>query len=338
MKLSLKEFRSEFQSRLLDMLWQQWSALGVAGQVSPETQRIIDPEALLLLTCTVGRQDPRLFDEVLDWLQTNGWLINVMRLKRILRTEQFRGQRVLGAVAGLLARGTETPKWKQLAALEEDGLDQEKLFFSQDGQPIPVIGEPEPTFAHHGLERGPLRLRGYSQEFRPTDPATAALQLRALLGITVRCEIVLYLLTHGSAHPSQIAREAYYFERAVQGTLADMSRSGVIQIRTTGREKHYWLQQSAWCRLLNRAEASPLKWITWPALFGALEQIWSRLQDAQLYSLDPLLQSSEIRQLMLQVRPALERAGLNTVLTDDRQHLGEAYLPVFIQDVRRLLA
>jgi hypothetical protein len=27
-----------------------------------------DPEALLLFTFEVGRNDPRLFDEVLDWL------------------------------------------------------------------------------------------------------------------------------------------------------------------------------------------------------------------------------------------------------------------------------
>lgn len=337
MHLSLKEFRSEYQSRLLDLLWRQWSALGVAGQASPEDQRVVDPEALLLLTCTVGRQDPRLFDEMLDWLQTNGRLTNVMRLKRILRTEVFQGQEVLAAVAGLLARGAEAPKWKQLADAPKQAASEVKLFFGEDGRTIPVIGQPEPTFARYGLERGPLRLRGYSQEFRPTDAATPILQLRALLGINVRCEIVLYLLTHEAAHPSQIARDAYYFERAVQGTLVDMSRSGVIQVRATGRAKYYWLRHDSWRQLLNRTEPSPLSWVTWPPLFSALEQIWSRLQDERLYTLAPLLQASEVRQLMLKVRPALERAGFDRAIADDRQHLGEAYLPVFVQDVRKLL-
>jgi hypothetical protein len=337
MNPSLKEFKNEYQSQLLDLLWRQWSALGVAGQAGPENQRAVDPEALLLLTCTVGRQDPRLFDEMLDWLQANGHLINVMRLKRIMRTEEFGGENVLAAVAGLLAKGAETPKWKQLANPPEKRPAKEQLFFGEDGRPIPVIGEPELTFARYGLERGPLRLRGYSQEFRPTDAATPILQLRALFGINVRCEIVLYLLTHESAHPSQIARDAYYFERAVQGTLVDMSRSGVIQVRTTGRTKHYWLQQASWRQWLNRPEPSTLKWVTWPPVLSALEQIWFRLQDDQLYALDPLLQASEVRQLMVKVRPALERGGFNRDISDDRQHLGEAYLPVFIQDVRRLL-
>jgi hypothetical protein len=40
---------------------------------------------------------------------------------------------------------------------------------------------------------------------------------------------------------------------------------------------------------------------------------------------------------MAKVRPALERAGFDRALSDDRQHLGESYLPVFIADVKQLL-
>jgi hypothetical protein len=309
----------------------------VAGQTRAEDDWIIDPEALLLLTCTVGRYDPRLFDEMLDWLQSNGWLINVMRLKRILRTEKFAGEPVLASIAGLLAKGTEAPKWKQLAASVARPAASEALFFHEDGEPIPAIGESEPLFARYGWLRGPLRLRGYSQEFRSTDVANLVLQLRALFGISVRCEIVIYLLTHDAAHPSQIARDACYFERAVQGTLVDMSRSGVIQVRAASREKHYWLKQEQWMQLLNRGEQSVPKWVTWPPLFSALERIWLRLNDPKLHNLESLLQASEVRQLMTKVRPSLERSGLDRTLSDDRQHLGESYLPVFIADVKKLL-
>jgi hypothetical protein len=337
MNPSLKTFKGEYQTLLLDFLWRQWSALGVAGQTRAEDDWIIDPEALLLLTCTVGRYDPRLFDEMLDWLQSNGWLINVMRLKRILRTEKFAGEPVLASIAGLLAKGTEAPKWKQLAASVARPAASEALFFHEDGEPIPAIGESEPLFARYGWLRGPLRLRGYSQEFRSTDVANLVLQLRALFGISVRCEIVIYLLTHDAAHPSQIARDACYFERAVQGTLVDMSRSGVIQVRAASREKHYWLKQEQWMQLLNRNEQSAPKWVTWPPLFSALEQIWLRLNDPKLHNLESLLQASEVRQLMTKVRPSLERSGLDRTLSDDRQHLGESYLPVFIADVKKLL-
>lgn len=336
MNQSLRTFKDEFQSLLLNFLWRQWSALGVAGQASGEDVWIIDPEALLLLTCTMGRHEPRLFDEVLDWLGENGRFINVMRLKRILRTEKFAGERTLAAVAACLMKGTEALKWKLLAESVPQPSVAEEFFISLDGKPLPMLGEPESHFIRYGFKRGPLRLRGYSQKFRPTQPTNLALQLRALFGINVRCEIVLYLLTHEAAHPSQIAREAYYFERAVQGTLVDMLQSGVVQLRSSGREKHYWLLQKHWAELLNRPEQLP-QWITWPPVFSALEKIWLKLKDPRLETLDPLLQSSELRQLMVDVRPSFEQARFDKNLSDDRQYLGEKYLPVFLSDVHRLL-
>jgi hypothetical protein len=44
-----------------------------------------DIEALLLLTFEVARADPRLFDEVLDWLVTNEHLISVRRLRTLAK-------------------------------------------------------------------------------------------------------------------------------------------------------------------------------------------------------------------------------------------------------------
>jgi hypothetical protein len=337
MNQPLKTFKQEYQNLLLNFLWRQWSAMGVAGQAGGEDAWIIDPEALLLLTCTLGRHEPRLFDEVLDWLRENGRFINVMRLKRILQTEKFAGERVLTAVAGVLAKGTEAAKWKMLASSVDPLAAAEIFFFTADGKPQPALGEPEPHFAKCGFRRGPLRLRGYSQKFHPFQSTNLALQLRALLGINVRCECVLYLLTHEAAHPSEIARETYCFERAVQGTLVDMSWSGVVGLRSRGREKHYWLKPEHWAALLNRPQVFP-HWVTWPPLFSALERIWLKVNDPRLETLDPLLQSSELRQLMSEVRPSIEKARFDKKLSDDREYLGEKYLPMFLADVIKLLA
>ena len=147
---------------------------------------------------------------------------------------------------------------------------------------------------------------------------------------------MLYLLTHEAAHPSQIAREAYYFERAVQSTLVDMSQSGVVGLRAHGREKHYWLKPEHWATLLNRPPVFP-RWVTWPPLFSALERIWLKVNDPGLEALDPLLQSSELRRLMAEVRPAIERSRFDKNLSDNREYLGEKYLPVFLADVIKLL-
>ena len=337
MNRSLKEFRDEYQRLLLDFLWRQWSSVGIAGDTRPADKWIVDLEALLILSCTVARHDPRLFDEILDWMQTNGRLINILRLKRILKTEQFSGAPILAAIAGLLAKGADAPKWRLLAGAEKPGTSDDGLFLKDDGTPLPVLGDPEPRFARYGWRRGPLELRGYSQEFRPMAEASLVLQLRALFGINVRCEILLYLLTHDTAHPSQIAREAYYFDRAVQGTLVEMSRSGVIQIRATNREKHYWMKREDWMNLLGRGKHPLPGWVTWPAFFSALEHVWIRLNDPRLLQADRLLQASELRQLMVEVLPSFQKSGLDRGLSDHRQHLGEGYLPLFMADMKRLL-
>lgn len=338
MNPSLTDFRQQYRELLLNFLWRQWSALGVAGHATGEDPWIIDPEALLLLTCTAGRYDARVFDEVLDWLQINARRLNVQRLKRLLAKEGFAGGKVLAALAGWLAKGTEVTKWKLLASPPEPTTALEAFFFLVEGRPLNLPTNPDPHFAKYGFRRGPPRLRGYSQPFQPTERTNLVLQLRALFGVNSRCEILLYLLTHESAHPSEIAREAGYFERSVQTTLVDMSQSGIVHLRAdpSKREKRYWLKPDAWWTLLNRTEPAP-RWITWPPLFRALERVWQRIHDPNLDTLDALGMSSVLRQLMAEVRPAIERAGFATALSDPRQYLGEAYLPVFLSDITRLL-
>lgn len=111
----LNAFRNRYQETLLDFLWREWTALGVAGRQRTQLRHVIDPEALLLLTCSVGRYDPRLFDEVIDWLVKNGRFINVQRLRNMLRKENFRGDAVMAAMADWLGQRGAPTKWKLLA-------------------------------------------------------------------------------------------------------------------------------------------------------------------------------------------------------------------------------
>ena len=98
--------------------------------------------------------------------------------------------------------------------------------------------------------------------------------------------------------------------------------------RTSKRAKHYWVN------LLGRAHKPLPEWIAWPAFFSALERVWIKLNDARLLSEDPLLQSSELRQLMIYLLPSLQKSGFNRVFSDNRHHLGESYLQVLMADMR----
>ena len=45
----------------------------------------VDPEALILFTIGIGRRDPRLFDEMLDWVASNRELLSKQRLRNLAR-------------------------------------------------------------------------------------------------------------------------------------------------------------------------------------------------------------------------------------------------------------
>lgn len=335
---SLTEFRDQYRDQLLRFLWRQWSALGVAGHAKSEDQWSVDPDALLLFTATIGRHDARLFDEVLDWLQANGTFINVQRLRRIQKTEGFAGGRVLAAIATMLGKGADALKWKGLAEAVGPADNSESLFYLPDYKPMPVLGTPDERFAQFGLLRDAPALRGYSQEFRPNEQATLALQLRALFGVNARSDILQYLLTHQAAHPADIARQTYYFQKTVQDALVDMHCSGVVELRTSGREKHYWVQSSAWIALLNRRDESNMPyWVAWPAVFSVLERIWLKLQDPTLYATDQLMVAVELRQLLSEIRPAVEKAELPVNFLSRRQYIGEEYVDTFLADISLIL-
>lgn len=104
-----------FECYLLDFLWCQWSALGVAGQRRAGDDRLIDPEALLLVTTRFGRHDSRLLDEVIDWLSANGKRINLQRLRRIHDEWPVADLRVLAAISSRLATQSMMRKWITLS-------------------------------------------------------------------------------------------------------------------------------------------------------------------------------------------------------------------------------
>lgn len=337
MKALLKDFRDEYLEKLLDLIWRQWCALGVAGTGEPESRRVIDPEALLAITATMARYEARIFDEALDWLQVNGRFINIQRLKTIFRKEQFAGTAVIAAIADLMSSSSSAAKWKRLSEIDAGSEKKdEPLFYFKSGHPHPILREPQAVFYAHGLLRDKVRLRGHSKPFRPSPVSNLHLKLRAFFGINARCEIILFLLLNRKGHPRKIARQCYYYQKTVQDTLVDMRCSGLVKATPSGREVWYRLASPLWKDLMaGEGELPP--WICLPSLYSAFERIWLGLSDPGLAGSDnPLFLSSQLRELMQSVRGALERSGLGDRLSDPGLYVGEEYTPVFFQDVRKL--
>ena len=179
MQTLLRDFRTEFRDRLLEVLWRQWTALGVSGRGEAWTGSVIDPEALLLFSCTIGRYDARLFDAVLEWLRINGRFVNIGRIHRMLKEEIFAGESVLQAVAGATSTSVNEAKWMRMTtgATKKRGKE-ETLYFLKNGEPLPVVREEDPFFAKYGFLRERFEERGVAQPFRPEPLSNLLLRLR----------------------------------------------------------------------------------------------------------------------------------------------------------------
>ena len=336
MDTSFLEFRAYILDRLLDLLWRQWSALGVPGRTTTEERRIVDPESLLLLSMTIGRYDARLFDEILDWLVVNGAFLNVQRLRNLVKRFDFQSQAQLSAISELLMKKSNDPlKWKRLAS-PRSPRNPEPLFFLKSGKPIPMPDEKAPEFSAYGLMRGPIKLRGHALPFPTKGMPSLLLRLRALLGVNARCELFCLLAAAEEIHPSDVARQTGYSPRTVQNTLAEMARSGGVQMRSGNRDKWYSLNSGVLDSLL-KPEGSPTPWVNWAPLFRALEMLWIRVIDPKRENLDPLTLASEWRRLGKEIRPLLADAGWGRQLEDDTSFRGVEYSAVFIRNIEGIL-
>jgi hypothetical protein len=325
MSRRLKEYRSRLRGSLLDWLWSQWTTLGVAGASAVEERGLIDPEALILVSCTLGRWDPRLFDEVLDWLTVNGRFVSGARLKRLLKAHAFQSGRVLAAVSSILRQSERRLDWRFDPAPTSP---EESLFLDEDGRPLPDYGRRDPAFAGLGLIRGRLDLRGYSSLFDPSRPPCLWLTLRSFMGNSSRVEILVYLLCNEQGYPSRIARDTGHSQRNVQDTLVDMAASGQLHVVKKGREVWYRLASDMWRRLFFGRKSAP-RWLLWPPILRALEICCLGLHDRKMDALSDRAIESELFMLMDRARPWLERAGLSHLVSPRGRGLGPDYFSTF---------
>lgn len=344
MPTSLTTFKQEFEQLLNQFLWRQWSALGVAGYAESSDPWIIDPEALLLFSTVSARKDPRLFDEILDWLQQNAGWINLQRVSSIRKEHALGDSHVLAAIASHLAHDSEHNKWK---ALCNQGFSKRRDLEKPKTEPVPLFpdnshfGATDPDFLAWGFLRPPIEHRGLSQAPRCNQAPTFLFKLRSLFGRQSRAEVIAWLLAHPQgAHPAEIARQTNYFRRSVQVVLNELELSGLIQSIHRGREKHFTLRHSEWSFLLpkkaiGKSESGFPLWMQWPVIFRVL-------QDFQQVLDSPKLENMSAHMLAIRIRKALDwdalqAAGLHAIHAPAAHSSGEEFLDVALQQMQTLL-
>jgi hypothetical protein len=333
----LNSLNEDLHTRMLELMWRQWTALGVHGYGASWEGSPIDPDSLLLFSCTAARQDARLFDAVVEWMEHNGRYVGVARVRRMLGSGAFAGEQVFHAVVHATADSESAPKWERLARRFEHEPGEVPLFHLSNGKPLPVVGEPDSRFLKWGLIRDRYESRGVAGMFDSRNPVSILLRLRALLGVNARCEILLYLMLNPSGTPRAMARACGYEPTTVVKAMREMADSGLLDVRKDGRHTVCRIEAEDWCRLLIEEDV-PLSWISWSQLFGALERIMTVLDHAVRTEESELAQASILRRVFEQgVIEALEKAGVEWRFGDLRALPGAELVPHTIAKLDQLL-
>lgn len=308
MATSLHNSNKDLNHAIVDLLWRQWSALGVSAQVEQTGRAIVDPEALLLCSTVFARQDARLFDEIADWLQGNGAWINLLRLGRLQREHALGDDSVLGALAERLMQRSEHARWKVLAKKPTQSAEPSLLF--------PHLAAPfrsDPIFSRWGWQRGPLEFRGLSKTPRTDTPASFLVKLRAFFGLQSRAEVMAWLLSHDSGHPAQIARETGYFRGSIQNVLSELELSGLVRSLRDGREKRFIAPRERWKFMLAGLEGGQAefpRWVPWALVFTLVRRYQELVAAPGFAGHSADLQAIELKRTVVPLMERLASEGL----------------------------
>lgn len=300
--MQLSEFRERLQGRLASFLWEQWGQLGAQAPANGRDHWAADPEALILLSLEVGREDPRLVDEVLDWLAVNERLISVQRLRNLIADEEDRAlvEGTIGWLAQQRRRARLTPKGAEEAPLREP-------FYRRLSS---AIAEPDPAFLAQGLLKPPVEARLHSHPPDLEAPIAFAFRLRALLGIGARAEAMRVILTVDAPWMSvqAIAASTAYTKRNVQEALGQLRAAGALRSSVLGNEQRFQAPRQRWAEFLELDEF-PLH-RDWPQLFAAYRRLlrWAVASEAAEPS--PYMLASEARALAEELSSDLRFAGV----------------------------
>ena len=316
--MSQRNFKDIFLENILDFLWRQWSALGIVGGARTEDLWAIDPEALLVFSLEMARYEPRLFDEILDWMVVNGKWIDNQRLRGIIKRNNETSSRLMSAVASLISKeaGTYERKWKTFSSIQKypENIANETLFRTKQGLSYPEPRNAWKYFLDYGFLREPLSVRRLTRPVLVMYRSNIRFLLRALFGIGSRAECILFLLTHEAGHPSEIARSIGISLMGARNTLVDLSYSGLILTRIKGKRRvEYWVPKKRWWEFLSGVivdEAKIPVWLDWISLFSALRNVWDILGEVDKAASD-YMRSSRLRESMATIGHEFIRSGLD---------------------------
>ncbi len=327
--MSISALRATVRTELTAFAWDQWAQLGVFAPTERRDRRAVDPEALLLFTLEIGRNDPRLFDEVLDWLFTNARLVSVQRLRNLSVDESDRAlaEAALAWVARQRPRAGLSPRAPEGQPAEPTPL------FRTARQPV---GNPDSTFLSFGFLKPDNEPSGKSSAPDLSAPINFTFRMRQLFGVGSRAEVFRYLITSlEPAGAQELATSAGFAKRNINETLAALTASGAVAMYVLGNERRYTVNRSTWGELLDlKAESWPTRH-EWSRSLLALRRLARWIESPELDQLSGYMLASKARTLVEALEPDLNFAG---IFFNGARPTGEGYWNYFADNVRQILS
>lgn len=303
--MQISALRSETSEALRGFVWDQWAQLGAMASARRHDRWAADPEALILLTLEVGRDEPRLFDELLDWLLVNERLVSVQRARNLAVDVEDRA--LLDATIAWLAH--ERGRRPASSPPQRSAADAAPLFRTTTTR----IEQPDETFLAHGWRRARVQPRRHSQPVDLQQPIAFALRLRQILGVSARAEVVRTLLTVEAPRlrVKAIGEAAGYAKRNVQEALSSLYAAGVVDEVGIATERQYSAPRARWAGLLGLEEDDLPLHRDWPQLFLAMRRILRWLDDPAHEQQSDYMRASDARDVMTTTAPLLRYAGID---------------------------
>lgn len=330
--MQISTLKEEVTGAALEFAWSQWAQLGLLADESRHDRWVADPEALLAFSLEVSRSDPRLFDELLDWLVTNWRLISVQRLNNLSDGDEQRA--LLDAALAWVSRHRSRRGSTGSAARRSKPRDEPKSLFSRSQA---WASEADEVFLEHGFLRGRADPSGKSRHPDLAMPIAFGFRLRQLLGLGARSEVIRFLLTTEEPRVTVavVTRTAGYAKRNVHEALASLRDAGVVDVVTVANEQRYGIDRIRWATLLGLDGAELPVHRDWPQLLRAAVRLIRWLNDPRQDDLSEYMRASQARVLMTELEPDLAYAG---VRVRQAGGVGAEYWPSFVAAARELVA
>lgn len=289
------EIGSIARTAAVDATWRQWAALGAPISGKPAAM-VVDPEALLLLSCTL-REDERRLDDVLAWWARAGAvLLSVQRVRTLGARFPTSSQTGLAAFARAAVDEGDA-RWKSLA-----------------------VGESDDALISRGKRGG-----------EPNWAASPSLmlRLRAAFGVGVKADVLAVLIAMGGVNATvrELVWATGYTKAAIRRAVQEMLSARVVR-GTVDRPATYYADISAWSTFLGLSAVERDQWRYHGDVFAFIAAVIQWGEESQD---DGYLAASAARDIFEAHRTAFEINQI--VFPEPRNAIGARFLEAFAEVV-----